>query len=274
MFQGFKNLFKTSVRLTLIIVILKWIFQIIPTINLLDWREYLVVFIYSLLLTIVNAFIINYLDKNYYLNSIPKKRLFISIICVAFVSLVLIALIRFIKVVLIYQNNLSDFLFQERVVNFLFPLLITFIMVLFYSSYLLFKKNRSQSKKLLSLKPDNELLIKGKGKFDYLKIPFKDLIYVKSDGNYFEVFYLMEGIMKNKLMRGVLKDVEKLHSNIRRADRSHLFSMIHFTEIIKRDNSMYLLLKDNIVIPISRKESENLRIAFKSSQKQASLSQN
>ena len=75
---------------------------------------------------------------------------------------------------------------------------------------------------------DGLVMLKGENKLDVLKIKRSDLICISNAQNYVEVFYLDHGVLKTKLLRSSLKQMEQDVDFLVRIHRSHLINTSHF----------------------------------------------
>ena len=109
------------------------------------------------------------------------------------------------------------------------------------------------NKKILQPK-QNKIILKGENKLDILQIHISDLICVSSADNYVEVSYLVNKVLRKKLLRTTLKNIQLQLPKLIKVHRSHLINPIHFKEW---KNSSSLLLTQ-IEIPISKNFKNNV----------------
>lgn len=105
---------------------------------------------------------------------------------------------------------------------------------------------------------DNKFILKeyfvaqGEGKNAFFRIKSKELVYVKSDNNYVECYYLIDGQVVSKIIRVKLYEIQSENEFLIKSHRSYLFNPIHFRMYKKEGYTLQVLLSNNILIPISR----------------------
>lgn len=102
-----------------------------------------------------------------------------------------------------------------------------------------------------ALQPD-ELIIQGKGKYEYLKVKLNALIFMKSLDNYIEIFYWDNHEKSRKTLRQNLNDLEADFPFLLRTHRSYLVNTIHIKECFFKNKNLFLVLQGDIEIPVSR----------------------
>lgn len=104
--------------------------------------------------------------------------------------------------------------------------------------------------------PSDELLtITGENNKTILAIKYQQLLYVKSAGNYLELFYLKNNTIAKELVRASLKELEANinYTNVIRVHRSYIINTQHISSY-KKTKKGYAVLMDSIpdtVIPVS-----------------------
>lgn len=201
------------------------------------------------------------------------KELFLILFVLCILSLV-------ISLVLVFSGFEYQSVYQ-LIINTIFTtlaigILPVFIMVLF-EQYQHQKKQLRKAKKLnasLELKKKqsskemmneeqfrNSVLIKSdKGKIE-LKLNFMDLIYIKSEGNYLEIYYLHNGDIQKKLIRNTLKNIEStLPSEIFIRCHNRFIVNGHFIQKIEGNarNLLLHLKETSEEIPVSRAKYKNI----------------
>ncbi|MFK5973174.1 MAG: LytTR family DNA-binding domain-containing protein [Flavobacteriaceae bacterium] len=101
--------------------------------------------------------------------------------------------------------------------------------------------------KLLTIRGENEKVI--------LAIEYHQLLYIKSAGNYLELFYLKGDKQAKELVRTRLKELEKKLSdtNIVKVHRSYLINVRHISSFKKTRKGYALIMKyiPDTIIPVS-----------------------
>jgi len=108
--------------------------------------------------------------------------------------------------------------------------------------------SESYSKKHIEILSDNES--------DNFRIQVSEIVYAKSADNYVEIGYHDEGIVKKKMVRNTLRNIEQQLSDFNTFIRTHRTSLVNIQYIDKLNknfNSYWLSLdKTKETIPVSR----------------------
>ncbi len=108
--------------------------------------------------------------------------------------------------------------------------------------------SESYSNKHIEIASDNES--------DNFRIQVSDIVYVKSADNYVEIGYQEEEVVKKKMVRNTLRNIEKQLSEFNKFLRTHRTSLVNIQYIDKLNkniNSYWLSLdKTKETIPVSR----------------------
>ena len=115
------------------------------------------------------------------------------------------------------EYSFQKFTFEVYLPIFLI-LLSTIIFVRWYSTRKM--ENEEESK----------VILKGENRLDFLQLDFSELVCVSSADNYVEIHYLDQNVLKKKLLRSTLKQVEQSEPRLFRVHRSHLINQSHFQE--------------------------------------------
>ncbi len=107
--------------------------------------------------------------------------------------------------------------------------------------------------KLIPIQDEN-IIIRGENKIDFLKIRKSDLVCVSNSQNYVEIFYMEESQIKTKLIRSTLKKVQKDFDFLAQIHRSHLINPSHF-KAWKNQETIFLT---QIELPVSKNYKEHL----------------
>jgi DNA-binding LytR/AlgR family response regulator len=100
------------------------------------------------------------------------------------------------------------------------------------------------------LKNNNSNILYIKTGYEVLKIDSNEIYYIKSDGDYTEIFTETKKILTSDSLKNWL---EKLKSNFCQVHKSYIINENHFNKLLK--NRLYL--SNDIVIPIGRAYKKN-----------------
>lgn len=110
-----------------------------------------------------------------------------------------------------------------------------------------FQKNRKPNDDLIRFYAEN-------GK-EFINVNQAEFLYLKSSGNYVEIFYLSNGTPNKALIRNSLKAIEQTHENhpsIVRSHRSYLVNPAHIKSVMRKKGKLELDL-GHATIPVSEK---------------------
>jgi hypothetical protein len=164
-----------------------------------------------------------------------------------------------------YFSLLFTIIIRSIVLNF-FPL----ILIVFYSERSLYKKNYFKAVEIISelrdekqtKQIDNQIYTFAKGTNDEIKISEKNLLYIKAEGNYCLLVYNENSILKNKLVRSSLKNIEHLTNKSNHFVRCHKSYIVNLNKISNVSGNAkgytFYLKNHNFQIPVSRSFSKAL----------------
>lgn len=109
---------------------------------------------------------------------------------------------------------------------------------------------------------DKKIEIFGEGAYEGLRIQQQELISIKSDDNYIEVSYQINGVLKKQLIRNKLSVIETSLPFLIRTHRSYLINPFHFQQWNSESGKLHIVLSDSIKIPISKTYSNKVRSVF------------
>ena len=171
----------------------------------------------------------------------------------------------------IINSNIQEYNSLFFINGFIQLLMITFLVgffptigLIFYNQNVLLKQYLLETETINDFfkhkKTINEITIKGKGKNEILEIEIKNLIYIKSIGNYCEIY--LEDNNKAILFRNSLADVKnqvKTHK-IYKCHRSYLVNLEKVIKISGDAQGLKLHFEglDNIV-PVSRNLTKEIK---------------
>jgi len=118
---------------------------------------------------------------------------------------------------------------------------------------------RSDTEKELLIKParkqyEEDIVIRGANKLDFLKIKQSELVCISNTQNYVEIFFLENDELKTKLIRSSLKKIQEDFGFLIQIHRSHLINPQHFKSW--KDSSTILLTQKEL--PVSKTYKNNL----------------
>ena len=100
------------------------------------------------------------------------------------------------------------------------------------------------------------LIIKSENEKDVLNIPSRNLLYIKSAGNYLEIIFLGKNGVETELLRSTIKRMEsELHSYsfITRCHRMYLINLLNIIHVSGDSQGYRIIFKDHhLQIPVSR----------------------
>ena len=135
------------------------------------------------------------------------------------------------------------------------PIFLIQLPILIFSRWYLNKK--------ISSEKSDKILLTGENKMDILKMSFSDLICISSADNYVEISYLVNNILRVKLLRTTLKNIHLQQPELIKTHRSHIINPLHFKEW-KNSNTIILTQKE---IPVSKNYKKSILALNHSSQK-------
>ena len=116
---------------------------------------------------------------------------------------------------------------------------------------------RSIANKRKKTPVDNEMMVfESENENQKLLIKPEHLLYLKSEDNYVEIFYLSDGKVKNSLIRNTLKHIERKFSDnewLVRCHRSYIVNPKKIININKTNRQIILDLGYSKQIPVSKK---------------------
>ncbi|WP_222931359.1 LytR/AlgR family response regulator transcription factor [Xanthovirga aplysinae] len=89
-----------------------------------------------------------------------------------------------------------------------------------------------------------------------LQIKAENLIYLKSEDNYVEIYYISDGQLKCELQRNSLKNIEQKYLGspfLSRCHRSYMINPANINQIIATNRQIQLDLGYSKIIPVSKK---------------------
>ena len=110
------------------------------------------------------------------------------------------------------------------------------------------KENRETSK-------EEVILIRGHGNDIELRLNPQDLIYLKADGNYLEVFFYNRKVIQKKLIRSSLRSIAEVlpRNSFIRCHKSFIINGNHIISVEGNARNLTLYLKNiTMGIPVSR----------------------
>lgn len=109
--------------------------------------------------------------------------------------------------------------------------------------------------------------IKSQSVYETLSLPVQDICFIKSDGNYIEVFQYVDGEIKKHTIRNTLKDVEIQladYANIIKTHRSYLVNIPHVDTVRGNAQGYILQIKNcDLCVPVSRNNINRFNSSLK-----------
>lgn len=99
---------------------------------------------------------------------------------------------------------------------------------------------------------ENQITIKGQGKYDFIQLNFHELVFVKSSDNYVEVYFFKGEAIEKKLVRSAISEIEKSFPELLKTHRSFLINPIHFKQYHIENKKLFVDLGYTTPIPVSR----------------------
>lgn len=156
-----------------------------------------------------------------------------------------------------WSDRIYDYLDTIRIVG-----LVVTVPYLLVVLYLAFKEKLSAIKDdgknipgAFPNKGDKLLTITGENDKVILAIKYYQLLYIKSAGNYLELYYLKGEKLAKELVRGRLKELEKkiVNTNVVKVHRSYLVNVRHISSLKKTKKSYEIIVQHipDVIIPVS-----------------------
>lgn len=102
---------------------------------------------------------------------------------------------------------------------------------------------------------ENKIVIKGKGKLDFIALKTNELVFIQSSDNYIE-----KNMLKKIVIRETISEVEKSFPFLLKTHRSFLINPIHFKYFKTENKKLLIEVGFGYRIPVSR----NLQASIKS----------
>ncbi|MFS4491388.1 LytTR family DNA-binding domain-containing protein [Maribacter sp. 2308TA10-17] len=134
----------------------------------------------------------------------------------------------------------GDYSFSKFTFQVYYPIFFIILPILLFLRWWLSRKAMGESY--------SKIVLRGANKLDVLNIRLKDLVCISSADNYVEVSFLENDVLRKKLLRITLKEIQPQEPSLIKVHRSHLINPLHF---IAWKNSNTLLLTQ-MEIPISK----------------------
>ncbi|AXG69554.1 LytTr DNA-binding domain protein [Kordia sp. SMS9] len=152
-----------------------------------------------------------------------------------------------------YAHTFSYFFFQNVI-----PTVFLILPVMIFLRWFFSDKTLPES----TIK-ERAIVIKGENKAEVLHLKESELVYVESANNYVNVFYLLEGELKNDLFRNKISVLQQEFPFLLKTHRSFLINPTHFLEWKRESSQTILILKPGIrEIPVSKTYKKALMEKF------------
>ncbi len=109
--------------------------------------------LYTFSLTFANSLLFKYLDKIFSTDRFSKKRLIVGFLSSFLVSLLVIFLLRIFEELVVNRNSLDYFISNEKAVNYVTAIIITFVVTLSLYAFLFYKafnENKVKEQKIIA----------------------------------------------------------------------------------------------------------------------------
>jgi DNA-binding LytR/AlgR family response regulator len=107
---------------------------------------------------------------------------------------------------------------------------------------------------------EDKIVIKGKGKLDFIALKPNELVFVQSSDNYIEVNFIEKDIIKKKIIRETISEIQRSFPFLLKTHRSFLINPIHFKHFKTENKKLLIEVGFGYRIPVSR----NLQASIKS----------
>jgi LytTr DNA-binding domain-containing protein len=155
------------------------------------------------------------------------------------------------------SDKIYDYLHTIWIVNLVaaVPYVLVIVYLLFREKISDFKDIEKNTFGVDTAKSNKLLTIKGENDKVVLAIKYHQLLFVKSAGNYLELYYLRGEKLAKELIRARLKELEKkiVDTNVVKVHRSYMVNVRHISSLKKTKKSYELIVQHipDIVIPVS-----------------------
>jgi len=140
-FKSVKILTRVALIVTLLIVVLRFVFSGFKTSVLIDFEGMLINFVYAFVLTLVNSFFFYWLEKKLDWSTQGKLRFVVGVFGATILTTLAFGVCRILHLVVIKEKySLSAFLEQEQISFYFFPLLFSAIVSLFFHAFYFYKE--------------------------------------------------------------------------------------------------------------------------------------
>ncbi|OJJ21465.1 histidine kinase [marine bacterium AO1-C] len=145
--------------------------------------------------------------------------------------------------------------FQTFFVKIILNILLIYTPIIIAARYNSLRKITREENQSRQLEPkDEDVIIRGTNKLDFLKIKQSELVCISNTQNYVEVFFLENGALQTKLIRNSLKKIQEDLGFLIQVHRSHLINPQHF-RTWKDAHTILLTQKE---LPVSKTYKEGL----------------
>ncbi|MDT0605827.1 LytTR family DNA-binding domain-containing protein [Croceitalea rosinachiae] len=103
-----------------------------------------------------------------------------------------------------------------------------------------------------------EVVIRGSGKYELLKLKKQNIIYVKSDNIYVDIFYEENNEVIQQSLRIKISEIELILPELFKNHRSYLINPKYFRRLRRDNDKVSIELKYNLIVPVSRAKKESV----------------
>lgn len=110
------------------------------------------------------------------------------------------------------------------------------------------------------------ITLHGTNKNEHIDVLRDDVLFIKSNDNYVIIYLSVDGVLKKKILRNTLRQIEKMTGNVfRKCHRSYLVNLHQVTAIEGNVTNAKLSLRGtDLKIPVSRANVEDFRELYSS----------
>jgi len=120
---------------TIVVILVDFVFMNLGIEGLLSWKLHTITALYSFAITLVNIAYFDFMNVNFNAKTKPSKRIIIGVVGATILTLITYFICRLIHLVLITRSKtFLEFLENEDLGHYLFPLLIALVVSLFIQS--------------------------------------------------------------------------------------------------------------------------------------------
>lgn len=150
--------------------------------------------------------------------------------------------------------NLSWIGFGKMVLEFTGVFIIPFSIGLVYQMYL------NNNKESTPNPTQTYLTFQSSNNKEKIALTIDDLLFIKSEDNYVNVFYRNHGTIERKLIRNTLQNIERSYKDIllQRCHRSYIVNFKNVKAVHRKNDQILLVIDEQRQIPVSSKYKDRI----------------